>query len=1084
MFCFILSHLFSKTAKSLNIKPMKIKLYEHSIWNKRWPIRGYFVIAMLFLLPLSLLGQQKTFTINGIVKDKSTPLPGVTVILEGTTTGTITDANGNYTLSISSDQSSAQISFNYIGYKKQISPVSLGAQESITVDITLEEEISQLDEIVVVGSTLKSAKRELGNNISTVNASSLEKSGSNNLFSALQGKLPGAQITQNSGDPSGGMTIRLRGVKSLQGNSDPLYVIDGVIVSNATANVSQTALANQVGTGTSLGNNRLVDLNPADVESINVINGAAAAAQYGSRASNGVILITTKKGKQGTPRLTFSTSMNVNELRKKVPITTYGKQFGSAALRLHTIAAQASSVPAVGETVTSITRDGVTSYLRTNQVDVTRYDYQDEIFRTGFGTDNNISLSGGNDKTQYFTSFSYLKNEGIIKGTDFTRYNFRTRIDQRLADWAKLSAGISYANSFANEKANGNVFYSPINSINITNNIYDITQRDAAGNLLSVEPTRVNPLSTIEDMDFTQRVNRTVNDLQLNLTPLKGLGVDWIVGLDTYTQTGRSLIKPYPYQAISNLPAERYPTGFAANASNTVLQFNSDLNVSYERQLSEAFKLNAIIGTNYQYQRSDFQSATGEGLAPFIETVSGATSTTVRAGYGLDQYSLSGYFAQTTVGYKNLAFITAAVRRDKSSKFSPSEANQTYPKVSASFVPSDLEFWNTKIGTSVINSLKLRTSWGQAGNLTGIGSYDRFWQYSPVPFLGRNTIVPSSQLANENVKPERMTELEYGFDVGLLKNKINLSATFYKQNIEDLVVNRGLASSEGGLSIVNNVGEMENKGLEISLNVVPVSTANLTWDVTFIYNRNRNKVTSLGTPTIPISNAAGAPSFLIEGAPASVFYGTTLARNTDGSLLLTPLGLLQNERGTQVSSSPLEYSALRDASGQPLIAGAANIRSVIGDPNPDFSGSFMSNLAYKNFNFNFLLDVVRGVDVFNADKRTRQGVGIGDYVEKELKGELTRGYIYAMYLTEEWRIDDGSFVKLREIGLSYDFKSPFKGVNNVNLGFSGRNLISWDNYNGYDPETNAGGNSDILRGVDFGNVPIPRTYKVQLTVSF
>ena len=368
----------------------------------------------------------------------------------------------------------------------------------------------------------------MGNSISSVSTRSLENSGSSNLFSALQGKVPGAQITQNSGDPAGGITIRLRGVKSLQGNSDPLYVIDGVLVSNSTVNVSQTALTNQVGGATSLGTNRLVDINPADIETINVINGAAAAAQYGSRASNGLVIITTKRGKEGAPRITFSTSINMNQLRKKVPISTYGKQFGSAALRLHPIgtisAGQFTSigtgnpgayVPTEGETFMPITRDGALAYLRTNLVDVTRYDYQDQIFRTGYGTDNNISVSGGNDKTTYFTSFSYSKNQGIIEGTDFTRYNFRVRIDQKLASWAKLSAGLSYSNSFSNEKANGNVFYSPINSVNITNNIYDITQRDAAGNLLAVEPTRVNPLSTIEDMEFTQIVNRTVNDLAI-----------------------------------------------------------------------------------------------------------------------------------------------------------------------------------------------------------------------------------------------------------------------------------------------------------------------------------------------------------------------------------------------------------------------------------------------------------------------------------------------------------------------------------------------------------------------------------------
>ena len=701
-------------------------------------------ITALILSPYLLLGQGQTYTIKGTIKDKADPLPGASILIEGTTTGTISDMNGNYELNVTTDQRTVSVAFSSIGYTRQIQQISLEGQETITLDVVLEEDITQLDEILVVGSTLRSNKRELGNSISSVSTRSLENSGSSNLFSALQGKVPGAQITQNSGDPAGGITIRLRGVKSLQGNSDPLYVIDGVLVSNSTVNVSQTALTNQVGGSTSLGTNRLVDINPADIESINVINGAAAAAQYGSRASNGLVIITTKRGKEGAPRITFSTSINMNQLRKKVPISTYGKQFGSAALRLHPIGtisagqfasigtgAPGAYVPTEGETFMPITRDGALAYLRTNLVDVTRYDYQDQIFRTGYGTDNNISVSGGNDKTTYFTSFSYSKNEGIIEGTDFTRYNFRVRIDQKLASWAKLSAGLSYSNSFSNEKANGNVFYSPINSVNITNNIYDITQRDAAGNLLAVEPTRVNPLSTIEDMEFTQIVNRTVNDLQLNLTPVKGLGIDWLVGVDAYTQTGKSLIEAYPYQASAGLPLERYPNGFAGNASNTVFLINNDVNVTYELQLSEDFKLNAIAGTNYQYQRSDFQRSSGELLAPYIETVSGA-STAIATGYALDQFDLFGYFGQVTVGYKNLAFITGAVRRDKSSKFSPSEANQTYPKFSASFIPSDLSFWENTFDDNSLNSLKLRASWGQAGNLTGIGSYDRFWQFAPV----------------------------------------------------------------------------------------------------------------------------------------------------------------------------------------------------------------------------------------------------------------------------------------------------------------------------------------------------------------
>ena len=292
-------------------------------------------ITALLLSPYLLFGQG-TFTIKGTVKDKVDPLPGASILIEGTTTGTISDMYGNYELVVTTDQRTISVAFSSIGYTRQIQQVSLKGQRVLHMT-SMEEDITQLDEILVIGSTLQTNKRELGNNISSVSPRSLENSGSSNLFSALQGKVPGAQITQNSGDPAGGITIRLRGVKSMQGNSDPLYVIDGVIVSNSTVNVSQTALTKQVGGATSLGTNRMVDINPADIETINVINGAAAAAQYGSRASNGVVIITTKRGKQGAPKITFTTSVNMNRLRKKVPISTYGKQFGSAALRLHPI---------------------------------------------------------------------------------------------------------------------------------------------------------------------------------------------------------------------------------------------------------------------------------------------------------------------------------------------------------------------------------------------------------------------------------------------------------------------------------------------------------------------------------------------------------------------------------------------------------------------------------------------------------------------------------------------------------------------------------------------------------------------------
>ena len=1022
-----------------------------------------------------------------VLDDNRQALPGTTIVLVGTNVGATSDVDGNYTLPVTRKAGPATVAFTAIGYETFRQDVTLGTDETVTVNANMVAATTNLDEVVVTGSTLSAPKRELGNAISTVRAQDIVQSGSGNLINSLQGKVPGAQITQNSGDPAGGITIRLRGIKSLAGSSDPLYVVDGVIVSNASTNVSQLALANDVG-NSNVGQNRLSDINPDDIATLNVINGAAAAAQYGSRAANGVVIITTKRGQSGKPTVTFSTSFNSNELRKGVPVNTYGKQFGFAALRLYTIggisAAQIAANP--GTTTTGIYRDGTTTQLANNLVDVTRYNYFDQIFQTGTGTDNNVSVNGGTDNTQYYVSGGYLKNQGIIKGTDFTRYSLRARVDQRLTNWAKVTVGLSYANSFSNEKANGNVFYSPINAVNITNNIYDITKRDPAGNLLAVEPTRVNPLSTIEDMKFSQQISRTISSVQLNLTPLKGLTVDYIAGIDTYSQFGKNYIRPYPYQAVAGLPAARYPGGFAANATNVVAQFNNDLNVSYTVQLLESLKLNAVAGYSYQYFQSDYTAQSSQNLAPFVETVNGGTSTTYTLNYGLDRYALSGLFGQATLGFKNFAFLTGAIRRDQSSKFSPTQTNQYYPKVSGSLVVSDMGFWKTVFPDNTVNSLKLRASYGEAGNLSGIGSYARFYQFNPVAYLGKNTIVPGTQLANPDVQPERMAELEFGADVGFLNGRLNVGATVYSQKISNLVVNRSLAPSTGGTSIVNNVGAMENKGFELVLDVNPVKTTNLNWDFTIIYNQNRNKVTSLGGLTVldvGAEGTSGAPVRLLLNQPVGVFFGTGYARNADGTLLLSPSGFPQSERATAVNTGTTDFTPARTLDGKfDVSSPLANV--IIGNPNPKWTGSFSTNLSYKKLNLHVLLDAVQGLNVFNADKRTRQGVGLGDYAERELRGELPRGYIFGVYTTQEFRVDDGSYTKLREVALSYTLPQITPTIKRLTVALVGRNLYSWDKYTGFDPETNAGGNNDLIRGVDFGNVPIPRTYQVKLTATF
>ncbi len=1033
---------------------------------------------------------QANFSIKGFVKDiNDVSLIGVNVVLQATPLGSITDIDGMYELKGNLPVGSYKIIFSYVGYGPKTEKVNLTAgNNDIMINAILDNDALALDEVIVTGSSLNAPKRQLGNAITSLKSADLEKSGTSNALTSLQGRVPGAKITQVSGDPAGAINISLRGVNSISGGSDPLYVIDGIIVSNSSEAVTQTG--NPAGES-QIGTPRLADINPNDIETINVINGAAAAAIYGSRASNGVVLITTKRGTSGKPKITVGTSFNINQLRKKVYITTYGKQFGFAALRLGNIsnvtAATAAANP--GTTTTPILRDGATANLPTNLVDVKRYDYQDQIFHTGIGTDNFINFTGGSEKTKYFAGVSYMNNQGIITNTNFSRIGIRLNIDQILTSWASLAVGINAVKSSAKDLPTGNVFWSPINGVNITNNIWDITERDANGNLKAVEPTRINPLSAIETFDMRQNVNRALSNVKLSLFPLEGLQIDLIAGMDAFSQVGTQFLPQYPYAGVNNA---YYASGYASTANNISFLYNTDLNITYNKSFGD-ISSNTAVGYNYQNSRTDYTQSNGEFIAPGFTSVNG--SPTRLTSYSLGQYWIDGLFAQQTFGYKNQLFITGAARVDNSSIFSKSQRNQVYTKASMSWVLSDSELWKNSGISNVLSAAKLRASYGEAGGVAAIGPYDRFNLISSNNYLGKNTLTPNSQLAFENVAPERTREYEFGGDFSFLKNKLSLGVTYYSQRVFDLLVNKQLAPSEGGTSRLDNVGEMQNKGIELSLGYSAIKTKDISWDLYSIYSQNRNKIVKLGSPTVQLSTVTGAPAFLLEGQPASVFYGTYYATDAAGNTIKNINGLEQTEKGTIVTFKEGDavpagsyalggflYTPKRDANGQPT--GSA-LRKIIGDPNPDFTLSIGSNFKWKKLSFGFLLDGVYGVDVFNADKRTREGVGIGEYTEQELKGEIPRGYIFSIYPIESWRIDNGSFTKIRELSLGYALPNDLvKGLTDLTFTIIGRNIYSFDKYNGFDPETNAGGVSDRLRGIDFGNVPIPRTIQFSLKGSF
>ena len=991
------------------------------------PIFWRILVVFLCLQNATILMAQETYTVSGRVADAATdePLIGATLQLENTTVGTVTDVNGNYKLNINLPSGEYQLKISSVGYEVLFQDISLGNQADINLDVVLQEDYLRLNEVVVTGTSVATSKRQLGNAISTISKDDIASSGSLSIDGALSGKITGAVITQNSGNPAGGISIRLRGASTINGQSDPLYIVDGVIVNNGAGviNDGSTELIDLGG----YSQNRLVDINPNDIEKIEVIKGAAAAAIYGSRASNGVVQIFTKRGSQGKPKFTFSTNFLISEVRKKIDV---------------------NETPLVWED--AFDNDNL------NTQPAQRFDYQDYFFVTGTGTDNYLSLSGGQDKTKYFLSASFFNNEGIIRNTDFQRISGRARVDQTINDWIALSFGLNYSYSESNDIPNGgiNAAYGALTGFVFSDNSID-DRPDESGTYPVTSPlvARTNPREAVDRFEFGQKTNRLIGDLQLNLTPFKGFGIDYILGIDTYNQSGTGFIP------VGNTSPN--PNGFARRAELNFLQINNDLNFRYEKDITESIKSTSSAGFTLQFDRRESLGISSEFLSPVSKTTDGG-SVTDRIDFRAERV-IRGAYLQQTFGISNKLFLTGAIRVDGASSFGEDERSQFYPKASASYVVSEEDFWKNSLG-SIINSFKVRTSWGQSGNLTGLGPFERFTNYNPVPINGQTGLVPSNQLGNSEIRPEQQTEVEFGIDLGLLNNRLGFEFTYYNQDVKDLLLTNTQATTTGFGLRTENVGEMSNRGIELLVRALAIQEDEFRWNITATYSRNKNEVSGIADDNLLRLPGSFNISVAKNGEALGVFFGTYYARESNGSISL-------------------------DSGDRPLRALDANgsiDRRIIGDPNPDFTASLINELEYKNFSFRIQLDAIQGFDVFNFDRRLLNNVifGGGDGVGKELAGEQVKGFGRAEANVFEEFIEDGSFIKLRELGISYSARPDFLGISNLKFSFIGRNLFSIDDYTGWDPEINAPGQSNGVRGFIFASVPIPRTYQFGVTATF
>ncbi len=993
--------------------------------------KGRYLLAVLAIMCCQLASAQPArYTIKGVISDarNKEPLIGATVRVSGTNQGASTDVNGAYTLNVEGNQGSYSLAISYAGYKTVTRTVTV-SQDAVTLNVEMTEDALNLDEVVVTGTTVATSKRQLGNAISTVSAKELEGGAATSIDQALAGKVSGAQISQNSGNPAGGISVRLRGNSTISGSSDPLYIIDGVIVNNSSSELVDLGGYTQ---------NRLVDINPADIDRIEIIKGAAGAAIYGSRASNGVVQIFTKKGKSGAPVVNVSTQFRSNSLRKKVEFNEHPFRF------TNTTASDLSQVP------------------------VTRYDLQDEIFDTAYGSETNVSVSGGTDQSQYYVSAGYLGNDGIIKSTDFKRATTRLRFDQRFNDIFKVSTGVSYTRSTSSELPNGgiNSAWGALTGFIFGNNFVNPQPDAITGVYPPLSPigvvTRTNPLEAINRFDFDQQTSRFIGDVTLSAEPTKNLSINYTLGFDNATQLATAFIP------IGNTTPEN-TTGYARKADRISLLMNNDLNMAYKAKVGSWLESTTSLGGTLQTERINSNSITGRQLSPVSQAASSGAS--IVTGDANSTLNIQGFYVQQTFGIANKLYLTGAIRRDGSSSFGEANRWQTYPKLSGSYILSEEGFWKDSSIGSIIPSLKIRASYGQSGNLTAIGAYDRFSNYVNVSLAGLPGLSAPTQFGNPDVKPERQTEKEIGLDASFLADRLGLEISVYDKGVQDLLLPVTLRPSTGYLTQFQNIGNMTNKGLEIMLRGVPVQSSNFKWNSTLIFSKVKNRVTDVPGGVVTFPGGFGQVA-AVNGYALGAFYATAFARDASGNKLLNAAGFPQPEQRS------------RNAAGQPT---GGNLPRVIGDPNPDWTGSFTNEFSIgKSLSLRMQWDASYGNDVFNFTRRVgdRDLYGGLKGYEGELRGEVPKGTSAALFsIMENW-IEDGSYLKFREISATYDIR--LKALNNkpLRITVSGRNLWSIDKYKGWDPETNAAGQSTAVRGFDFVEVPIPRTIAVGLNYTF
>ena len=998
-------------------------------------LRSAWLACTAALVPALLAAQ--TGVIRGRVSQSTggQAIPNVQIMVVGTTVGALTNESGEYSLAAVPAGTRIVIA-RRIGYTEARDTVTVTDGQTVTADFAMSVTATTLSDVVVTGVAAPTARRAVGNSIESVAGSEVaDAPAATSIDQALQGKVTGAIISENSGQPGGGVSVRLRGTNSILGGAEPLYVVDGVIIDNSSeALVSLGANANRGGAALS---NRLADLDPADVDRIEVLKGAAAAALYGSRANNGVIQIFTKSGRSGRPTFSASTDWATSKTPAKYnlnmdPLATFADVAAGLA-------------PAVGAAVQ-------------------RYDPQDQIFRTGLSNTQRLSVAGGNAGTTYYFGGSYEKEEGIVHNNDYERLNLRANITQALSSKVDLSVRSNFIRSQARFITEGEQSNGVLTSVVFTPTTYNPYINPTTGTYPYNPVLGPNPFVIMNEFEAPEDVTRFVGGLEAQWRPLANLRVRYVAGVDDYRRQDRFLQPPLSISA-SFTGSVQAPTQFSR-------QFNNDLLANYEWTISPSIGMSTGAGLRYTSDNREILTASAQDLPPDQTLVGGATQF---ASQSLSELRTFGGYLEQRVTINDRLYLTGGLNFDASSAFGNDQRWQMFPRLSASWVMNDEPGFRGMFG-GPLSSLRLRGAYGETGGQPP-GAYSRFDNYVNTSFAGRPGLVASTTIGNPDLKPERQREFEFGFDLGLIHDRAQFEATYYDKLTTDLVLSVPVAPSTGATQQFQNIGELTNKGLELALNTVNIDRPKFAWRSRLTWAANRNEITKLVGAADTL--LFGYLNAVTVGQPVGVFYGGTYARTADGKIAYA-----------KVTADSL----LLPVRGQDTLANGTRVNAahIIGSPDPDFTASLNNSFDLPGgFQASFLLDGRFGNDVANFTRRITEFFGSDAILALESRGDTVaktfgRNPAGRISIYEEY-VENGTFVKLREVSLAKRFTGGWLrqfNTESVVLRVAGRNLHTWTSYRGLDPEVNLFSAQTVARGVDFATIPLPRTFTASLSLTF